>query len=57
MRKNANNQRILGRRLAREMSRVEHDRAFGDPDTRACSTTTFRFPPDCDDPGNEASGM
>ena len=55
MRKNTNNQRILGRRLAREMSRVEHDRAFGAPDTLACSTTTFRYPPDCDQRGDGPS--
>ncbi len=48
MRKNTNNQRILGRRLAREMSRVEHDKVFGDPSAISCLTMTLRYPPDCD---------
>ena len=57
MRKTTKKQRILGRRLAREMSRVEHDRVFGDSDALSCTTMTLRYPPDCDVPGNEASGM
>lgn len=54
MRKNNNKQRILGRRLAREMSRVEHDRVFGDRDALSCTTMTLRYPPDCDRPGEES---
>jgi hypothetical protein len=44
MKNGAHSKRILGRRLAREMTRQEIEQTSGDP----WATMTFRWPPDID---------